>query len=442
MATSVNQLAKSEDRGGYYKSKPWKSTAAASRPVQPLLVGLLLLLAILMLNACAANPASITPVFTPTSQVSGGDATAATPAMIINTSTKQLSSLSAIAEVTITTTKPTVDEVASTPIPTISPNSPTPSLTSTNTPTFPPPQTTSPGVGVVVNQLVATSGCGRLPSVEPGTSQAQTIAAYPSMARGNVTRSYRLHLPANYKPDQAYPVLLVFHGHGGDAAGTETQTGFSGLADQQHFIVVYPQGLKDDDNLPMWASVGPAADYGIDELVFISDLLNKLQKELCVNAKRIYATGFSNGGGMSNYLACKLEGRIAAVAPIAGNYFALPDGGCQPGRAVSVLVIHGTADNVIAYNGRPNKEYPGWPLPPIPDFLSEWASRNGCAKAAVTFLDTKAVKGQEWTGCKDKTGVVHYQIKGGGHDYPGSIEARPTGEIIWTFFSKHELPTN
>lgn len=439
MATSV---AKSEDKGGYYESCPWKSTTAAFQPMQPLLVGLLLLLAILILNACAATPALVTPIFTTTSQVSGGEASSSTPAIITNT--KQLSSPSASIEVRVTTTntKQMVDEVASTLIPAVSPTSPIQSLTSDSTPTFPPQQTGSPGVGVVIDQLVATSGCGRLPSVKAGTSQAQTIAAYPNLARGNATRSYRLHLPVNYKPDQAYPVLLVFHGHGGDAAGTETQTGFSGLADQQHFIVVYPQGLKDDDNLPMWASVGPAADYGIDELVFISDLLNKLQKELCVNAKRIYATGFSNGGGMSNYLACRLAGRIAAVAPIAGNYFALPDGGCQPMRAVSLLVIHGTADNVIAYNGRADKEYPGWPLPAIPDFLSEWASRDSCAKAAVTFLDTKAVRGQEWTGCKDKTGVVHYQIKGGGHDYPGSIEARPTGEIIWTFFNKYELPTN
>jgi polyhydroxybutyrate depolymerase len=233
--------------------------------------------------------------------------------------------------------------------------------------------------------------------------------------------------------------LLVFHGHGGTAADMETTTNFSSLADQQNFIAVYPQGIKDDDGLPMWASVGPAADYGIDDLTFVNNLLNQIQKQLCVNPTRIYATGFSNGGGMSHYLACRLAGRIAAVAPIAGNYFALPDGGCQPSRAVALLAIHGTADNVIPYNGRPDKDYPGWPLPAIPDYVASWASRNGCSKGPQIFLDTNEIKGEEWSGCRDNATVAHYQFKGGGHSYPDSIAGRPGSEVIWSFLYQHVL---
>jgi len=217
----------------------------------------------------------------------------------------------------------------------------------------------------------------------------------------------------------------------------EAGSGFSTLADQQGFITVYPQGVKDDDGLPMWANVGPAADYGIDDLTFTNDMINKFQKELCVDPSRIYATGFSNGGGMSHYLACRLAGRIAAVVPIAGNYFVLPDGGCQPSRAVALLEIHGTADNVIAYNGRPDKDFPGWPLPSMPNYLAEWAKRNGCTTGPQIFLDTSEVKGEEWAGCRDNSTVAHYQMKGGGHSYPASINGRPGSEVIWSFLYQH-----
>jgi polyhydroxybutyrate depolymerase len=219
----------------------------------------------------------------------------------------------------------------------------------------------------------------------------------------------------------------------------EASTGFSNLADQQNFTAVYPQGIKDDDGLPMWASVGPAADYGIDDLAFTNNLLDKLQKELCINPNRIYATGFSNGGGMSHYLACKLAGRIAAVVPIAGNYFPLPNGDCQPSRAVALLEIHGTADNVISYNGRPDKDYPGWPLPSMPDYLAGWARRNGCNKGPQTFLDTKEIKGEAWSDCRDNSTVAHYQIKGGGHAYPDSLGGHSSSEVIWSFLFKYVL---
>jgi len=281
------------------------------------------------------------------------------------------------------------------------------------------------------------AGCGQATPLKPATSQNQTLAVKAAGARGNATRSYRLHLPSSYQPTQPQAVLLVFHGHGGNAADMENVSGFSSLADQQDFIAVYPQGIADDYGLPMWASVGPAADYGIDDLSFVNDLLKQLQKQVCVDGRRIYATGFSNGGGMSHYLACKLTERIAAVVPIAGNYFPLPDGGCQPSRAVALLEIHGTADNVISYNGRPDKDYPGWPLPAMADYLAEWASRNGCGKGPQTFLDTSEIKGEEWSGCRDNSTVAHYQIKGGSHSYPAAIGSRSSQEVIWTFLASH-----
>lgn len=291
--------------------------------------------------------------------------------------------------------------------------------------------------GSVMNMPIPTTGCGKVPPVTPGTSANQTIASYPAVSRGHTTRTYTVHIPAMYKPDHPEAVVLVFHGHGGSATDTDAASGFSELAEQRGFIAVSPQGLLDDDGLPFWASIGPI-DYGIDDALFVSDLLTKLQTGFCVDPRRIYATGFSNGGGMSGFLACKMAGRIAAFAPISGNYYALPDG-CHPGRAVPILEIHGTADAIVPYQGISARENPSWPLPSVAQWLQDWATRDGCTKGPVTFLQKSTVAGMQWTNCQKNATIVHYRVEGGGHDVPSSLGDRSTVATLWDFFQGHPL---
>ena len=216
-----------------------------------------------------------------------------------------------------------------------------------------------------INHLVATTGCGKSSLIPPGSSVNVTIAAHPAEARGNTTRTYRLHIPKIYDANKPAAVVLVFHGFGGAAIGMERGSGFSPLADQQGFIAVYPQGLSEySSGKPFWAEIGPI-DFGIDDVLFVSDILNDLQKKFCVDAHRIYATGFSNGGGMTSLLACRLAGRIAAFAPLSANAYAIP-GGCHPGRPVPILNIHGSADPLLHYNGIPLSINPNWPMPSLP----------------------------------------------------------------------------
>ena len=285
---------------------------------------------------------------------------------------------------------------------------------------------------------VPTTGCGKASSIRPGTSADQQIAAHPAVSRGHITRSYLVHVPATYQVDQLQAVVLVYHGHGGNAADAESSSGFSLLADQRDFIAVYPQGLLDDDGLPFWASIGPI-DYGIDDALFVSDVLTKLQRDFCVDPQRIYATGFSNGGGMSGFLACKLAKRIAAFAPVSGNYYSLP-GGCHPGRSVPILEIHGTADSIVPYAGIPASENPIWPLPSVPQWLQDWASRDGCTGGPVIFLQTSDVTGEQWMNCKENASVVHYRIEGGDHSLPSTIGGHSAAVIIWGFFQANRLP--
>ncbi|MBA2285822.1 MAG: ferulic acid esterase [Ktedonobacteraceae bacterium] len=292
----------------------------------------------------------------------------------------------------------------------------------------------------VVNRPVVTTGCGKASSIRPGSTADVAIAAHPALARGKVTRSYLVHIPAGYIGNQLQAVVLVFHGHGGDAAGAESSSGFSTLADQHSFLAVYPQGLLGDDGLPFWASIGPI-DYGIDDALFVSDVLNKLQTDFCVDPHRIYATGFSNGGGMSGFLACKLALRIAALAPISGNYYDLPSG-CHPGRPVPILEIHGTADPIVPYAGIPPSVNPVWHLPAITQWLQDWASRDGCTQGPVVFLQKADVTGEQWLHCNANTAVLHYRMEGEGHSLPSVIGGQSTAAILWGFFQAHPLPNS
>jgi polyhydroxybutyrate depolymerase len=283
-----------------------------------------------------------------------------------------------------------------------------------------------------------SDGCGRHPPARPGQAATITIGVDPIVAAGATHRTYRVHIPAGYRPRVAVPVVLFFHGYGGSAAAMDATGGLSELADRRGFLAVYPQGLAPDGS-PSWADAGRIG-YGIDDLGYTADLLNHLQGQLCVDPRRIYAGGFSNGGGMTGWLACELAGRIAAFAMVSGAFSTEP-GGCHPARAVSILDIHGTADPVVPYGGRPaSTEWP-FGLRSIPAWLATWAARDDCTQDAVVFLDHRGVTGERWSGCRDGTQIVAYRINGGGHAAPRMIAGQPIAEVLWRFFTAYRLPS-
>ncbi len=289
-----------------------------------------------------------------------------------------------------------------------------------------------------VNHPVATTGCGQTSPVKPGSSSSITIPASPAVSRGNSTRTYTVHIPTSYQDTRPYAVILAFHGYTGTAAGMDRSSGFTQLSEQQPFIAAYPQGVLDANNKPFWASAGPI-DAGIDDVLFVSHVLDDLQKKFCIDPQRIYATGFSNGGGMTWLLSCRFAGRIAAFAPISGNFYAFA-GGCHPGRPVPILDFHGTKDPLLPYNGIPASVNPAWPLPSIPQWLADWAARNGCTNGPTVFLHIRNIIAEQWNGCPANAAVVHYRIVGGTHATPPPIDGQSPAAIIWSFFQKHPLP--
>lgn len=280
-----------------------------------------------------------------------------------------------------------------------------------------------------------SAGCGTDPGQEPGSSVLRSLTS------DGRERTVQLHLPDGYRSDRAWPVVLVFHGRGNTGAGTEA---FSGL-DALPAIVAYGNGVvgTGDGDRQAWEGA-PYSAPGVDDVAYTNDLLDTLEQDLCVDPRRVYATGKSNGAGFTGILACELSDRIAAIAPVAAAFYGAGHPDCDPVRPVPVIDFHGTDDVTIPYAGDPDRG-----LPAIPDWVGGWVARNGCAAGPDVEQTAFDVTTTRWTGCDRGAEVTHVAVLGGGHTWPGedsysgggyathSIEAH---EVLWEFLGDERLP--
>lgn len=287
-----------------------------------------------------------------------------------------------------------------TPEPTRSDRLPTPPITPTPRPT-------------PVPQPLSAAGCNQ--SFKAGDS-VQT------MESSDETRSYRLHVPKQYK-SSPMPLVLNFHGYGQSAAQQEKYSGLNTVADTQGFLVVSPEGSSSPKG---WNIVGAYDENGVDDVGFVRDLLVGLSNVLCIDEARVYATGHSNGGEMASQLACMLPNTIAAVAPVSGAVWQ----GCT-GRAFPMISFQGTADENVYYESSASA-------------ISDWAAHNNCSPTPTVTKVSAHVTRQNYQKCQ--ADVVFYTIEGGGHTWPGSKVSGGAGPVtteinasnlIWTFFANH-----
>jgi polyhydroxybutyrate depolymerase len=276
-----------------------------------------------------------------------------------------------------------------------------------------------------------------------------------SLEFGGLKRTYLLHLPKGYDGKTPLPLVVVFHGGGGNAPNAVRMTGMDPKADAEKFIVVYPNGTgpRNDALLTWdgWTCCGPALDNHVDDVGFVRALVTKLEAEYHIDRKRIYATGLSNGGMMTYRVGCELSDIFAAIAPVAG---ALDTDEFHPANPVSVIIFHGTADQHILYNGGiPRETFDRHQRidKPVSYAVDCWVKHDGCASTPVR-TKTGHITHDVYAGGKNGTAVELYTIEGQGHAWPGGKKGRehgnvdpPTTEIsatdlMWDFFKEHPKP--
>jgi len=253
-----------------------------------------------------------------------------------------------------------------------------------------------------------------------------------------LTREYSIYVPASYDGTTSFPLLFNFHGGGGVIASQIAIADMSTIADTANFIVVYPQARQDpsDGNSFNWIPKVPGT---FDDVPFISSLIDTIASSYQINQDRIYACGYSLGGDMCFELACKLNSRIAAIAPVARTMQANPDSFCSPVHPTGVLTILGTDDNTSPYNGITylGTEY----------YLSAaathsyWASHNNCDVNPTMSTVSPSVERYTWSTTSGCSYVEELKVIGGGHDWPGSFGNMTidASEEIWQFVSRYDI---
>lgn len=290
----------------------------------------------------------------------------------------------------------------------------------------------------ILDQPLPSTGCGLPLVLKTGTA---TNIAMPS---GKIQRLYRLYLPVHYTNTLQHPLLLNFHGYAANAYTQERISQFDPLANNNQFIVVYPNGTFDKFGLRGW-NTGLHPSITANDVLFVSNLLNHLQSNFCINPAQIYATGFSNGGGFVNLLACKLSNRIAAFAPVSGSYVT-PFKICTIKRPVPIIEFHGTADKTVPYNGDLfTKEFS------VLNWIDDWIKQDECLKKPTILYQSTKIVAYTWPDCKSQAAIVHYKIINEPHVWPrilfpqtvnGQTQYVNAATIIWNFFSQHPLPSS
>lgn len=294
--------------------------------------------------------------------------------------------------------------------------------------------------------LLGLLACAR--SADSGLPSGDTVR---TITHDGVERSYILHLPPWLDPVQPAPVVLVFHGGGGNAENAVRMTDFNELSDRHGFLVVYPNGAgRLGDMVLTWNGgecCGYAQENNVDDVGFVRALLTDLSSSVRVDAQRVYATGMSNGAIMSYRLACELSDVFAAVAPVAGTQ----NVECHPEHPVSIIHFHGTADAHLPYEGGVGEEsLTGVDYNSVMDSVLFWADFNACADSPV-IVEDENISHLAYEDCENDTSVQLYTIQGGLHAWPGSDGPgwpggdMPTSEIdatgvIWDFFAAHPKP--
>ena len=265
---------------------------------------------------------------------------------------------------------------------------------------------------------------------------------YRTVVQGDNTREYILHVPSSYDSNTPTPLVINFHGFGDCAANYAMNVGdfyeLNSVADDNNFLVAYPQGVVREKESPEW-DPGDNSSTNINENdpYFTEQLIASINSEFNVDLSRVYATGYSNGGMMSYGLACTRSDIIAAAGIMSG---VMLGGDCTPNEYTSIIHFHGVADEVLPIEG--NDDYQS-----VSEGIDFWREHNNIPAANIisTELNNGDVVRETYAGGNENTAVILYTInsefgKEGGHVwFSEDIDGVSPNKRLWDFLSTYSL---
>lgn len=277
---------------------------------------------------------------------------------------------------------------------------------------------------------------------------ANAVMLQREVQAGGLARSYALFVPAGIVPDPSLPLVLAFHGGGGNGEGMQRLTHFNDIAQRERFLVAYPDGVRKH-----WNDGRHLEAAGVDDIAFVRAILDDVASFQPLDEHRVYATGMSNGGIFTHYLATQLGERLAAIAPVAGGITEELAADFHPPRALPALIVHGTEDRIVPYRGGAVLRTRGRVVANEKSVALWRDVANLRGKGDVDALPDidpadgcHVVRTRWYDGSRE---VQWLRVEGGGHTWPGGIGYLPqaligrtctdvdASELIWVFFKAH-----
>lgn len=277
---------------------------------------------------------------------------------------------------------------------------------------------------------------GGAPSVTCPTPALASGDTTKKVTVGGLSREYILHVPSQYKGTSATPLIIDFHPIGGSDTSWRSGSPYPAVVDKEGVTTVYPNGEPSPNLGNAWnvegCCVSKINGADVDDVAFAKAMVTEVEKVACIDPKRVYAVGFSMGGGMSNYLACHAADVFAAVGPASFDLTQQNEPDCKPARPLTVVEWRGKNDNVVPYAGGHSALVTGMAI----DFLGavgtfqKWADLNGCTGSAGAADSNNC---QTYSQCSAGVQVTLCTDNNGGHE-------AAKADVVWPMLKKYTLP--
>jgi polyhydroxybutyrate depolymerase len=280
-----------------------------------------------------------------------------------------------------------------------------------------------------------------------------------SIMHDGLARQYRVHVPRRYSAATPAPLVLAFHGGGGDMnhMATDSYYGLITTSEAEGFVVVFPNGFSklNSGKFATWNAgtcCAGARDENVDDVGFVRKIIGNVSHQLAIDQDRIYATGMSNGGMMTYRLACEMADTFRAVASVAGTDNTTR---CTPKAPIAILHIHARNDDHVLYNGGAGKTFRDMSkvsdFTSVPATIAKWVKLNGCNPAPQRVLETPGAPGafcDRYSHCQGDVAVELCVTESGGHSWPGGTKMRgdeppsraiSANDVMWAFFTSTRI---